>query len=76
MTGMLHALADSRVREIQRDAESRQVARRQRPQPLQTRTGPDRGGPGDGRAHRVRNRVGYTLVAAGLRLVVSSAPQE
>jgi hypothetical protein len=75
-TRMLHALADCRVREIRRDAESRHLARRQRPRPLPTRTRPDRGGAGDSRGHRVRNRVGYALVAAGLRLVVTSVPQE
>lgn len=65
---MLHTLTDSRIQEIQRDSRGRHLARQARqPRPAQSASHQGRG-PG------MRVRVGYSLVEAGLRLVVTSGP--
>ena len=61
---MLSDLADSRVREIRREAaRRRRQARPRESQPIRTASG----GPG-----RLRQRVGFGLVEAGLRVLATT----
>ncbi|HEY1644356.1 MAG TPA: hypothetical protein VGG35_27075 [Streptosporangiaceae bacterium] len=71
---MLQTLAGTRVQELQRDSRDyRRAAQARRPRPV--RPAPRRSaGPRADRATGVRSRVGYTLLEAGLRLVVTSEP--
>lgn len=61
---MLSDLADSHVREIRREAaQRRRQARPRESQPIRTASG----GPG-----RLRQRVGFGLVEAGLRVLATT----
>jgi hypothetical protein len=71
-SNMLQTLARSRAQEIRRESRDRHLAALARHAEAAARAGAASHG---GQHGRMRSRVGYTLVEAGLRLVATSGPR-